>query len=412
MPLSKKIAIIPIVLTLIFVLVGCSPPSNVGTSSDNSNKPSSSTHSSNSGSPNRLSLVKNEVIETQYMNIEVNEYQFLDDVAGNGGAIIAYGNGLIVGTADGSFIFVDRKSLDIKEEFLPQIDLGISEMRLSKSITYQETSPRLHDILIYKDQFYATYDKYNLSEDRVRFFVSRVELGGKWEDIYISPPIPTEMFTLGCGGAMAMNEQANQLFFSIGDFSLDRANGLPSDYAAQSDEHPWGHILRLNLNDLKTDLFSKGHRNPLGLAFLDTGELLSSEMGPKGGDEINIISEGKNYGWPFASFGTYYESFDRYLSPNGTNAFETFEDPRYSFIPSIAPTSLFQSKTFSESWQGNLVMGSLKAESLFSIFYKSGRVIFVEQIPLGRRIRDLIELGEHIIGYTDDAKIIEVSVVK
>lgn len=349
------------------------------------------------------------LVETHFFNVDTDEFKISNDIRGSGGALLVDGEYLEVGTADGRFIGIDLKTEEIENAILPALNMGSDSMPQSKTITYQETLPRLHDLVLFAGIHYATFDRYVPSEDRVRFVVARIRRGEKeWEDLYVSPPLPTALFTLGSGGAIAVDNFGESLYFSVGDFSLDRLNGLPSDYAPQSENLPWGHILKMNLTTFRTVLFSKGHRNPVGLTFLDNGKLLSSEMGPRGGDELNFISQGMNYGWPFASYGTYYGNFNRYSVPQDWKTGFVSVEPVYIFLPSVAPSSLFQSQTFDESWSGNIVMGSLKGESIFNIKINGENVFYSEQIPLGKRIRDLAESGNVIFCLTDAGTVIRI----
>ena len=357
----------------------------------------------------KVNFGQKSLLETQYFDIEFDEFQIGSNVRGMGGALIGDGEQLKVATAGGIFLSIDLGSLKVQDNYLPSLNMGSNEIGASEFITVQETHPRVHDLLSIGDSYFVTFDRYDPIEDRVRFVLASIQKGSpKWSDIYISPPLDWSTFTLASGGAMTYNEISNSLFFSIGDFSLDRKNGLPSDFAPQSNTLPWGHILKLNLETLRTEMYSKGHRNTLGLSFMEDGQLISSEMGPRGGDELNIIMRGKNYGWPFESYGTYYESRERFAIPADLDQNQRFDQPIYTFIPSVAPSSLFQSRTFNESWNGNIIMGSLRAESLFNIKIDGRSIIYVEQIKIGHRIRDVIELRDAIYCLTDSASIIRI----
>jgi glucose/arabinose dehydrogenase len=397
-------------ISLAFFLVGCSSQGASTKSSTTLVSSSSSTSVTVPKISGKVVHLNQSLIQTQYFNVDTDEFMISNDARGYGGALLVNGNNLEIGTADGKFLSVDLLTEEIVNNLLPALDMGSGEMPQSKTITYQETLPRLHDLVLHKGYYYATFDQYTTTEDRVRFVVARIRMGEKkWQNLYVSPPLPTALFTLGSGGAIAVDDSGESLYFSVGDFSLDRLNGLPSDFAPQSETLPWGHILKMNLATFRTVLFSKGHRNPLGLSFMSNGRLLSSEMGPRGGDELNLISKGKNYGWPFSSYGTNYGNFFRYGLPQDRSDSFTNTEPIFTFIPSVAPSSLFQSRSFDEAWSGNVVMGSLKAESIFNIKISDERVLFSEQIPIGRRVRDLVESENVIFCLTDNATIIKVS---
>lgn len=113
---------------------------------------------------------------------------------------------------------------------------------------------------------------------------------------------------------------------------------------AQNNSSFFGKILKINKNNLrknliKPEIFTSGHRNPQGIT-INNKKIFSVEHGPKGGDELNLISEGENYGWPLASYGTRYLYHKDGQSYPMDHAELGFKDPIYSFIPSIGINSL------------------------------------------------------------------------
>jgi glucose/arabinose dehydrogenase len=119
---------------------------------------------------------------------------------------------------------------------------------------------------------------------------------------------------------------------------------------------------------------------------------LSTEHGPRGGDEINSLIKGKNYGWPIASYGRSY--YNKELMYKKSHELESFEEPIYSFIPSIGISEIIQ--VSSNFWRNYSItnlffVSSLNGRSLFQIKFdnKFERVTFVEKIFIGQRIRDL-----------------------
>jgi glucose/arabinose dehydrogenase len=104
-------------------------------------------------------------------------------------------------------------------------------------------------------------------------------------------------------------------------------------------------------------IWSYGHRNPQGLAFNPvTGDLWEHEHGPRGGDELNVVQPGKNYGWPVVSYGTHYDG----RSFTEKTAMDGIESPVTYWVPSIAPCGMaFVTGDRYPAWKGNLLVGSL-----------------------------------------------------
>ena len=201
------------------------------------------------------------------------------------------------------------------------------------------------------------------------------------------------------GGRIAF-DRAGYLFFTIGE----RGDGTN----AQKLDRPTGKVHRLFddgripddnpfANDPKADrtIWSYGHRNPQGLAFnTATGELYDVEHGPRGGDEVNLVRKGLNYGWPVITYG---------MNDDGTamvdiTAKEGMEQPVTYWVPSIAPcgASFYTGELFPK-WKNHLFVSSLAAEELHRLEIKGGKLIAEEVLfkSLGR-IR-------HVIGGPDGA---------
>tara|TARA_B100001057_G_scaffold372227_1_gene376394 strand:- start:971 stop:2092 length:1122 start_codon:yes stop_codon:yes gene_type:complete len=185
-------------------------------------------------------------------------------------------------------------------------------------------------------------------------------------------------------GSRIVFDHNGHLFFAIGD----RGN---RDVNPQDLQRDGGKIYRLNLDGsipkdnpfrdqegaLKA-VFSYGHRNPQGMTIHPkTGEVWENEHGPKGGDEINIIQKGKNYGWPLITYGINYSG----TSITDKRSMPGMEQPFYYWVPSIAPSGMaFSSSNIYKKWKGNLFVGSLKFKYLERLVIKRGKVVKREKI--------------------------------
>ncbi|MGE5562121.1 MAG: PQQ-dependent sugar dehydrogenase [Bacillota bacterium] len=133
-----------------------------------------------------------------------------------------------------------------------------------------------------------------------------------------------------------------------------------------------------------SETWSLGHRCPYGLAFAPDGRLWETEMGPRGGDELNLILPGKNYGWPLVSEGKNYNGVP--IAPHSSRS--TLEPPKLYWVPSIAPTSLlFYSGNLFPQWKGDALIGSLAGKALIHVRVRGDKATPVEQWDMGSRIR-------------------------
>lgn len=135
-------------------------------------------------------------------------------------------------------------------------------------------------------------------------------------------------------------------------------------------------------------VWSYGHRNLLGLAFDGGGRLWEHEMGPMGGDEVNLIVRGRNYGWPVVSNGTHYDGRDIPDHPKRPE----FEAPKVWWNPSISPSGLivYSGKLFPQ-WRGSAFLGALSGQALIRVALNGAAASKADQWDMGARIREVEE---------------------
>ncbi len=200
-------------------------------------------------------------------------------------------------------------------------------------------------------------------------------------------------------GSRITFDNDGHLFFGIGDRGVrDNAQDL-SNHA--------GSIIRLTLdgkapsdnpfvnqNNKRAEIWSYGHRNPQGLFFDRKKQILwEIEHGPRGGDEINLIKKGHNYGWPVISYGKEYWAP---ISVGEGTEKPGMEQPHKVYIPSIAPGSLmlYTGEAFPE-WKNSLFAGALKLQHL-------NRIPVIADNKLGKEERLLTDMNERIRALTQD----------
>ena len=195
----------------------------------------------------------------------------------------------------------------------------------------------------------------------------------------------------GLGAAYLIS--GNNLLLSIG---APENNSQEISELAQNRDSIFGKILSIEIDSLSSNddknikykFYSIGHRNPQGLAYLE-GDIISLEHGPQGGDELNKIVKGKNYGWPIVSYGTRYDYGKSYSTDHVKS---NFEPPLFFFNPSVAPSSLSTCpKNLSDYYKNNncLIGLSLAGKSIliFLLDKENSKVLSVEKIFLGKRLR-------------------------
>lgn len=133
-------------------------------------------------------------------------------------------------------------------------------------------------------------------------------------------------------------------------------------------------------------IWTLGHRNPLGLAFDAAGRLWNTEMGPKGGDELNLVVRGSNYGYPIASNGDHYDG--RVIPDHDTRP--EFMAPKVWWTPVISPSSLmFYSGQAFPQWQGDAFIGGLSSKALVRVEIDGENAKEAQRFDMGQRIREV-----------------------
>lgn len=184
----------------------------------------------------------------------------------------------------------------------------------------------------------------------------------------------------GPDGFLYLSSGERQKMTPAQDFSGNLGKVLRlTDEGAPAPGNPWASRV-----GVATQFWSIGHRNVLGLAFAPDGRLWASEMGPEGGDEINLIVEGRNYGWPRVSNGSHYggDPIPDHKPGDG------YEAPKVWWTPSVSPGSLmiYTGDKFPQ-WKGDALIGALSGKAFIRIDIDGDKARKADQWPMGERIR-------------------------
>ncbi len=260
-----------------------------------------------------------------------------------------------------------------------------------------------------RPQLFFTYSKRTTQGNTVALATATFEDNKlvNWTDLFVADAITDSGKHFGSRIAFV----DDKVYFSIGDRG-ERDNG-------QNRQTHAGSILRLNLdgsvpadNPFKSsqsrpEIWSYGHRNPQGLFYDElTHQLWSIEHGPRGGDEINLIKKGANYGWARVSHGKEYWGP---LNVGEAKSLPNMEDPKLIYIPSIAPSNLviYRGDKYPDL-NGKIVAGALKLTHINVVAIEDGKLTEDQRLmeDLGERIRDItLSPDGYLYFSTDSGKI-------
>jgi hypothetical protein len=337
-----------------------------------------------------------------------------------GGSLAALGDDFLVVTATGDFYRLawTPGANTLRAQKLP-LSVPFNRPALVKASGAGAAAPfRIIDLLVDERgdavRVYVAHHHWDSATACVTLRVSSTTLpaagdtAGEWTTIFDSQPcLPVgKMWPMGeqadrSGGRLALLDRG--ILLTVGDHGFDGLEGVAA--FPQEPENSYGKILLID-QDGTARPFSVGHRNQQGLAIDSQGRIWSTEHGPEGGDELNLIVEGGNYGWPLASYGAEYGTDNWPFAVNAKNHGE-YREPAHAFVPSIGVSQLVPiTSMYLPRWTDDLLVSSLQAGRLFRVRLSGERVIYTESIDLSMRIRDLVEARDgRIVLWNDDGQI-------
>lgn len=348
----------------------------------------------------------------EFRAIRIAEWQ------GRGGAVETVGEAVLVASAQGD-LWVHRPGADPRVLKL-DLDLGldrIGKTEMTRDTTFPKQFVRVLDLLVRDVSpggLEVLVSHQTVLDECMAVAVSRFVLSVRLDAVVQPPEV---VFTaLPClppypedaraafnwrgaeaGGRLVVAPGENSVFLSLGDHGWDGVDAPLLD-----DASPYGTILELDLDTGTATTVAKGLRNPQGLALDTDGRLWETEHGPEGGDELNLIVPGQDYGWPQVSLGIRY--YDRPWPPNPEQGRHAgFAAPMHAWVPSIGVSQLLElSPDQFPLWNDDLLVASLRAGTLFRLRLDGDRVVYSEALPIGLRLRDMAAFGDGRVAILTD----------
>ena len=382
--------------------------------------------------------IRNVQIDTAYNHIELKYFPV--PVYSSYGGIATIGDDILYLSGDSDLFLLKKHNnkkiqFEFEQVFASRIDnkKKIFIENNEKIVgNYAERFFGIKDILVdsfrdFKNKLlFASSLQYNESNDcyTVGVYYSEIintdifEIS-KWKNIFSTKKCLTvdlttnPKFAAASAGGRLIKIDEEHILLSIGDFYADGVNGPAM---SQDLSNMFGKTIKINIKDLNYEIFSYGHRNPQGLFIDKNNNIFSTEHGPTYGDELNLIFQNNNYGWPIATYGTNYKSSDAYVKDASDNKKEwplditknthnSFSKPLFSWGNTIGISNLivYENNYFSK-WNKNLIASTLVSKQLIRMVvdYKKKSIIYKENIKLDKRIRDIIEMNDGRIALLTD----------
>jgi cytochrome c2 len=272
---------------------------------------------------------------------------------------------------------------------------------------------------LYSDQCFLSV----LSKIELEKSGNEISAPGEWEELFRSSPcmnpdtdfydsdqysVNRWIFGGHISGGRVIRYDDENLLLSIGDHFYD---GYDKDAYAQNEDNSYGKFFLINKATGENRIYAKGTRNAQGLFKDSEGTIWSTEHGPDGGDELNIVKDGANYGWPAVTLGIQYHH-NPWPGTSKQGRHDEFTAPIFAWSNTIAPSDLIRIEGDKfDIWNGDLVLGTLNGRALhrLRLSESNSRVIYDEKIEIGHRIRNIILLHDSsILLRTDDNYLIHI----
>ncbi len=338
----------------------------------------------------------------------------LERFDGSGGAIESLGDDLLVVTPKGRFALVARDgTVEYLDGSVPMNYTGLKTHTDYENPTFHPERFRVADILLKelgegRYELFATHHyftgeciRFRLSSTTILRDAAGVTVLPDWRTIFDAEPcLPLLDFGGHQAGGKMLTDGADHLLVIIGDHVMD-------DWQARPTFDPGVHLgklLRIAIETGEVEALAIGLRNSQGLARDGAGNLWAPDHGPQGGDELNLLERGGNYGWPQVSYGITNEStVPPDIEDGKAGRHDGFRRPALAWVPSPAVSAIaVNDERRFPLWKDDLLVASLKAQSLFRVRRHGTDVQYFERIEVGYRVRDLTFLPDGRIALLRD----------
>ncbi|MDH3224873.1 MAG: PQQ-dependent sugar dehydrogenase, partial [Gemmatimonadota bacterium] len=349
-------------------------------------------------------------VSTGLVRLDLRVQEVPVDRPGEGGGLTSVGDELVVLTHEGGLFrtrgeSIERLTVEPPENHFEAYKAEADSGRY-QDLRHEFLSFRYNDVLYYEDastgHLAISYTEWRPDLECYNNAVARLDIGSvpvsldelvadarDWTVVFRTEPcLPLKRFMRALAGHVAGGRMAyvdpGRILLGSGDYHWDGLYG--PEALAQDSDNDYGKIIDIDMTTGAARHLSRGNRNVQGILLDREGQVWAVEHGPRGGDELNRIEAGANYGWPLATLGTRYNSLP-WPGARQYGRHDDFEAPVYAWVPSIGISNIIQVEGFDPGWDGDLLVSSLIAQTLFRLRLRDGRVVFSEPIEIGDRIR-------------------------
>ena len=349
------------------------------------------------------------MLETHLYPLEMDRVD-LEPIQTGGGGLDALCNDLLVVDAWGRIALIHRgERVEYLEGDVPMnleelqthpdsADFRLDRFRVADILLKQQSENRW-ELFVTHHYFTGECIRFRLSSTTILFENGAASVSPSWRTIFDAEPcLPAAHRSGHQAGGRILTDGPDHLLVVVGNHGWIRTGG---SYASQAPDSHLGKLVRVAIESGEAENLALGLRNPQGFARDADGNLWETEHGPQGGDELNLLRTGANYGDLAVTYGIQY---GRQIPPfvpdkHAVGGHDGYERPVFAWVPSIGISSLIVNDArWFPLWKDDLIIGSLGGEdngrSLFRVRRDGKTIQYVERIPFGERVRDIAQMQD------------------
>ena len=338
-------------------------------------------------------------VRTHLYALEIDTVQLEPFVAEGGGAIESLGDDLLVATPSGRLALIASNGTVVYLDGTVPMNRSGMEQKIDFRVTdilLKHHSPRRFELFVTHHYFTGECTRLRLSATTLFREEGSVPVLSSWRTVFDAEPCLTPPYLAHESGGKMLMDGPDHLLTTIGDHGTKGSSQDPDSHL--------GKLVRIEIQTGEVEVLTLGHRNPQGLARDKDGNLWVTEHGPQGGDELNLLEPGGNYGWDHVSYGVQYGgSILNNKSKVGQH--DEFVPPVFAWVPSIAVTGIVVNDArWFPLWKDDLLITSLEGilntagiahgRSIFRVRRHGKQVQYAEKIEIDVPIRDITYMSD------------------
>lgn len=367
-------------------------------------------------------------LNSTLLNFDIRWLNIEQPIVGLGGGLSSAGDRILITRQldGGLWMFDESKRLFFQTGvFMPPSNLDVTELP-SEPGKARVFPPRYNNVLVGEHdggEFMVAFYSYNNEAGQCRTIrVARTDLPAGWDEpaptplmlswtlLFESSPClsfaPDDPPITGYQeGGFLTRDAAGDILFGTGDMGQEGSPVRPVILTQDEPATNYGRVFRVRADSWEVEALALGARNPQGATLDGDGNVWFVDQGPMGGDEVNLVEAGANYGWPWVTYGAHYTDIEndgrRWFHSDVLGTHEGYDAPKHLFVPSVAPSDISAIDDVHPNWDGDLLVSTLVDGALVRLIREGEAILGQETLNFRQRMRSVEVANGRIYFMTD-----------